>query len=298
VEIRRLDHATAEGAAELFRELQPSVITTASFLLHRDTAMPERARRLSLVAVDGGSVVGWGSANLKWQGGPLSDARVWVAVSPSHRRLGLGTELADRVEGHAVDSGATRIDTLVENDPAGAEFASGRGYRKSGAEVISKLQPHAVETPELPGFEVVTLADLAGAERELFELWLEAGAYPALGEEPVFDEWRRTVLESPLLEPLGSFTLLDREHRPVSLAWLLVDHERRQAENEWTATLPRLRGQGLAKVVKLHTIRWAAENGIREILTASDEDNIAMLELNRSLGYRRLWRQRSFRRDV
>jgi GNAT superfamily N-acetyltransferase len=116
VEIRRLDVATAEGAAELFRELQPSVVTTASFLLHRDAAMPERARRLSLVAVDSGSVAGWASANLKWVGGSLSDARVWVAVLPSHRRRGLGTELADRVERHAIEAGATTIVTLVEND--------------------------------------------------------------------------------------------------------------------------------------------------------------------------------------
>ena len=298
MEIRRLDVATAEGAAELFRELQPSVVTTASFLLHRDAAMPERARRLSLVAVDGGSVAGWASANLKWVGGSLSDARVWVGVLPSHRRRGLGTELADRAERHAIEAGATTIVTLVENDPAGAEFARRRGYRQAGAEVISSLEPRRVEPPPLSGFEVATLADLADAERQLFELWLEAGAYPPLSDAPDFEEWQRTVLESPLLEPCGSFTLLDGDRRPVSLAWLLVDHERRQAENEWTATLPRLRGQGLARVAKLHTIRWAAENGIRAILTASDEDNVAMLELNRSLGYRRLWRQRSFKREV
>jgi GNAT superfamily N-acetyltransferase len=298
VEIRRLDPATAEGAAELFRELQPSVVTTASFLLHRDETMPERARRLSLVALDAGSVVAWGSANLKWPDGPAADSRAWVAVLPSHRGQGLGTELTERVERHAIEAGAKTIGTIVENDPAGARFARRRGYREGPAEVISRLEPRHVEPPRLSGFEVATLADLMSEETQLFELWLQAGAFPPAGEQPVFDEWRRAVLNSPLLEPTGSFTLLDADRRPVSLAWLLVDHERRLAENEWTATLPQLRGQGLARAVKLHTIRWAAANGIHAILTASDEDNIAMLELNRSLGYRRLWRQRSFKRDL
>jgi len=118
------------------------------------------------------------------------------------------------------------------------------------------------------------------------------------GPAPTLEEWRQAMFENPLLERSGSFTILDGDRRPVSLSWLLVDAERRQAENEWTATVPRFRGQGLARLAKLHTINWAAEHGIREILTASDEDNIAMLELNRSLGYRRLWRRQWFARDV
>src|SRR5947207_5242798 len=67
--------------------------------------MPARARRLSLVALDGGAVVGYGSAYFKWEGGSTDEARAWVAVRPGHRGRGLGTELAERVERHSIEAG-------------------------------------------------------------------------------------------------------------------------------------------------------------------------------------------------
>ena len=298
MEIKRLDAASAAGAAELFRAVQRSVLTTAAYLLHRESAMPARARRLSLIALDGGAVVGYGSAYLKWEGGSTDEARAWVAVRPGHRGRGLGTELAERVERHAIEAGARRLGTVVENDSEGAAFAIARGYQATEADIVCSLAPDRLELPQRDGFEVASLDGLAGRERDLYGLWAEAGAFVPAGPAPTLEEWRQAMFENPLLERSGSFTILDGDRRPVSLSWLLVDAERRQAENEWTATVPRFRGQGLARLAKLHTINWAAEHDIREILTASDEDNIAMLELNRSLGYRRLWRRQWFARDV
>jgi GNAT superfamily N-acetyltransferase len=286
----------AEGAAALFRELQPSVLTTAAYLMHREETTPARIRRLSLVAVDSDSVVGWGSVTRPWPEAELDRAAIWVMVTPSHRRRGLGTELAERVERHAIVGGAATLTTIVENDLAGLPFVEGRGYEETKANVVSSLVPHAADVPPRGGFEVATLSELAGEPKQLYQIFGEAGAFPP-GAEPSFEEWRRVILESPLLDAHGSFTVL-ADGRPVSLAWLLVDWDRAQAENEWTATLPELRGKGLARLAKLHTIRWAAENGIREILTDNEEDNLAMLELNRSLGYRPLWRRRSFKRPV
>jgi GNAT superfamily N-acetyltransferase len=272
------------------------VLTTPAYLIHREEAAPARTRRLSLVAVDSDSVVGWGSVTRPWPEAELDRAAIWVMVTPSHRRRGLGTQLAERVERHAIDGGATTLTTIVENDPAGPPFVKGRGYEETEANVVSSLVPGAPAVPPREGFEVATLSELTGEHKQLYQIFGEAGAFPP-GGEPPFEEWRRLILESPLLEARGSFTVL-ADGQPVSLAWLLVDWDRAQAENEWTATVPERRGQGLARLAKLHTIRWAAENGIREILTDNEEDNVAMLELNRSLGYRPLWRRRSFKRPV
>jgi RimJ/RimL family protein N-acetyltransferase len=52
-----------------------------------------------------------------------------------------------------------------------------------------------------------------------------------------------------------------------------------------------LRGRRLALLVKLASIRWARDVGIREIVTANDDDNVPMLTLNQRLGYRRLYPQ-------
>jgi GNAT superfamily N-acetyltransferase len=299
VEIRHFDADVAEGAAELFRLAQPGLLTTAEYLIHRERTLPDRARRLALVAVDGGSVVGWGSAMLRWPGGSRDEAAVWVMVRQAHRRCRLGTELFDRAERHAIDCGATTLRTFAENETAGAAFLAARRYEERGGGIVSALDPSPVDVPARGGVEVATLSELAGNEEALFEFWGPAGAFSSASPWglPSFEEWRRSTLANPLLEPDASFTVL-ADGRPVAIAWLLVDRERRRAENEWTATLPELRGRGLARLAKLHTIRWAAENGIREILTESDEGNIAMLELNRSLGYRMLWRRRYFRRIV
>jgi GNAT superfamily N-acetyltransferase len=296
VEIQPFDETAAEGAAELFRELQPSVLTTAEYLIHREQTAPARIRRLSLVAVEGDSVVGWGSVTRLWPEAEPGKAAIWAMVRPSHRRRGLGSELAERVEQHAIEGGATTLTAIVENDPAGLSFIQGRGYEETKATVISSLEPHAAEVPPREGVAIVPVSDLAGEEEKLYRLWGEAGAFPP-GGEPPFEEWRRLILESPLFEPRGSFTVL-QDRRPVSLAWLLVDWVRAQAETEWTATVPDLRGRGLARLAKLHSIRWAAQNGMREILADNDEDNVAMLGLNRSLGYRPLWRRRTFERSL
>ncbi len=68
--------------------------------------------------------------------------------------------------------------------------------------------------------------------------------------------------------------------------------------NEWTATLPDLRGRGLARLAKRTTIRWAADEGIIEIVTGNDPDNVPMRELNRRLGYRELFIRRDFERPA
>ncbi len=117
------------------------------------------------------------------------------------------------------------------------------------------------------------------------------------GNRVTFEEWRRFVL-NPLLDASASVVVVDADERIVSLAWLLIDHGRARAENEWTATLPQLRGRGLARLAKLATIRSAAERGIAEIVTGNDPDNLPMRELNRRLGYRELFVRRDFERPA
>lgn len=52
-----------------------------------------------------------------------------------------------------------------------------------------------------------------------------------------------------------------------------------------TGTLREFRRRGLARLVKLATIRWAAEHGITAIYTGNDTENAPMLALNDSLGF-------------
>jgi GNAT superfamily N-acetyltransferase len=172
-------------------------------------------------------------------------------------------------------------------------FVEQRAFTRYGAEVMSHLVPGEAELNVEPneGFRVVPLADLRGREGDLYDFYGAAGGL-ATGEPEnrvTFDDWRLFILGNPLLDLEGSFVVLDENGRVAALSWLLVDHARRRAENEWTATRPELRGQGLARLAKVAAIRWAAERGLTEILTGNDPQNEPMRKLNRSLGYRELY---------
>ena len=104
-----------------------------------------------------------------------------------------------------------------------------------------------------------------------------------------YEEWVGECLEDPDLSLEGSAVVLHDE-TPVSLAFVVSDGEGRAA-SDLTGTLPEYRRRGLARLVKLATIRWAAANGVEWMLTANAEANVGMRALEREPGL-------SLRRDA
>jgi GNAT superfamily N-acetyltransferase len=288
-------------------------VTTPELLLHRERAEPARARRGSWVALGdgGGEVVGFGTAFMKWAGSPSGTPRVWVCVVPERRRHRIGSALYDAADAHVSALAPRSIDTEIEADAAGLAFAHARGFRECDGEVVYSLEPRrAAYLSELEpllaekrreGFELVALGELRSRRDELAAFYDAAGAWPPVdpGENRVTaDELWRTTFESPGFAWDGSFALLDRRGRIASLASLTVDSALGRAEHEWTATLPELRRRRLGLLVKLATIRWARENGVRELVTSSADANVAMQTLNERLGYRRLYRRVDLVREL
>ena len=275
----------------MLSDLVPVTLQTGPSLLHRTTHEPSRAQRASWVAVADDELVAFASAYFYWYGGEVGNGRIWVGVRPDRRGDGIGSALWDLCAGHLAD--AEKLTVEVDDDPAGLRFVEQRGFTRYDAEVMSRLvlgdAELAVEPKE--GFRVVPLADLRSREGDLYEFYGAAGGLPTGDPENrvTFDDWRPFILGNPLLEFEGSVVVLDENDRVAALSWLLVDHARRRAENEWTATLPELRGRGLARLAKVAAIRWAAERGLTEILTGNDPDNEPMRRLNRSLGYEELY---------
>ncbi len=58
-----------------------------------------------------------------------------------------------------------------------------------------------------------------------------------------------------------------------------------QAEDGLTAVRRDWRRRGLARALKQRKLAWAAENGIREIVTWTQQGNDGMRMLNEELGY-------------
>jgi RimJ/RimL family protein N-acetyltransferase len=275
--IREFREEDAAAAAALASEHQ--VITTQG-LLHTLHSYPPRAHAKAWVAEEAGRVTGFALARFKWATKAADVGRLRV-LPPSY-------ELFDAAERHLLDHGAC---TLVADGGEDARaLLEARGYRRTRTTIVSALEPRRVELPHREDAQVVSLAELGGREREVCELYIATDA-DMPGDHPEdnvsFDEWLLETFEHPDLDREGSFVVLV-EDRPVALAFLEVDHQRGLASNEMTGTLAGLRGRGLATLAKLATVRWAAEHGIRRIYTSNDEENAAMLAVNRRLGYRPL----------
>jgi GNAT superfamily N-acetyltransferase len=297
---RQFDDDDAAQVAALLRALSPASVQSAESLRHRKSSEPERARRRSWVAVESGDVVGFATAYFQWFGGEVGKGRIWVGVREDRRLRGIGTELWETAVSHLRD--ARKLTVEVDDDPAGLRFVETRGFNRYDAEVISSLDPRAcdAEPRSREGFRVVALGEVRDRDRELFEFYGAAGGIPPgdPANRVTLTEWRRFILLNPLLDDEASVVVVDEEDRIVSLSWLLVDRAGRRAENEWTATLPQLRGRGLARLAKVASVRSAARHGITEIVTGNDPDNLPMLELNRRLGYRQLFVRQDLEREA
>lgn len=298
--IRRFRSNDSGELAELLRPLVLlAQVVTGEELLHRWRVVPRRARTLWLVALEGDRLVGHALVEPQIFGGGPDLRRLWVGVAQSHRGRGLGSRLFDAAVAHAVAVGVTRLKSWARADmPEGVRFLETRGFVRSATERQWTVDPSDAPLSDLDsriqaagaeGFTMAPLSRLASLEHPLHRLFMgaDSDAPHDTGHTRVpFATWRRFILDNPVLDREGSFVAL-RAGEPVAFCWLLVDHVTGRAAHEFTGTARAFRHRGLARLVKLSALRWAAENGIRSIGTANDSTNRDILALNRHLGYRR-----------
>jgi GNAT superfamily N-acetyltransferase len=234
-------------------------------------------------------------------------ADIFVFVVPSLRRHGFGKALFEQAESYAQELGARSVHSWADSE-SGNTFLEARGFRATGEERISALDPGQADLSSLPrlrsrlseeGFHLVALGEVRDRVHELHRVYAASSAdVPQdFREDDIrLDEWRRETLEHPQLSAEGSFVVVAQES-PAALAFLEVDEPAGLAANEMTGTLPEFRRRGLARLAKLGTIQWAAQAGVGSVLTANDEANVAMVALNESLGYRPVLTETQYLRD-
>ena len=299
--IRDLREEDAAAVAALRIAVNPHQVVTPRGVWYRAAHTIERERRRDWVAELDGEIVGCARAGFEWSVPTPGKGFFWVGVHSDLRGRGIGGRLYDAATGYLIAQGAFRLRTWVDEDPAGEAFVRRRGFGPGRADRVSELDPREVDVSELSrleerGFDLAPLARARDRLHDLYEI-CAAGERDMPGEEPEteldLESWKRDELDLPDLSQEGSFVAL-AGGRPVSLAFLTIDPERRIAYNQMTATLPEYRRRGLALLVKLAAAQWAAENGIERLLTENDTENTAMLALNARLGYRPLYEQRSW----
>ena len=287
--IRPFADDDADAAAALLAAHSPW-LTTAPGLLHRKEKLPPRARRATWVAEVEGAIVGWGEAEFDWTAERPDIGQVWVLVDPTHRGSGIGGELFRLATGHVTAHGATELRTW--SFTAGDAFLERRGFARAREERLSALDPRTIDTSELgelpTGIRLVTLGELDGRRRDVYELFAEAlEDVPADHPERrfSFDEFEEETLADPDLSSDGSAVVLEVD-RPVALSFVGVDAARGFAEQHLTGTARSHRRRGLARLAKLAVVRWCAGAGVTRLLTGNDSTNAAMLALNDALGFR------------
>jgi mycothiol synthase len=267
---------------ETWARIKSTVVPNEPVTAEQIVASDEPGRLLLLAERDG-VAVGCGIAAPSHFGG-----RAFVAarVLAEHRRQGIGTELLHALSEHARTLGRDGINSFVYADePHSIAFVEHFGLVDADYQLEQVRTIGDEDAPDLPaGLELVAVA---GRREELLTAaWpvaLEAYADLPLPGEVTYnlDEW----LREEATRPEGSFVAFE-DGEIVGWAGLSTHaNGDATAEHGLTAVRRDRRGRGIGRVLKRTQLRWAAENGVVELVTWTQRGNEAMQALNRNLGY-------------
>lgn len=220
-----------------------------------------------------------------------------LRVDPSRRRRGLGTALLERALERCRELGVEALRS-AHSTAAGAAFARAAGARDEQRIVESLLDLRAAELPEPDspeGFRLVTW--LGHVPEEHLAAFVLARA--AMDDAPApdgldFPTWTAEKVRASE----ASLELRDREMRlTVAMAAdgeigafteLRVSRGSTLGFTDDTGTVAAQRGKGLARAVKLESLRrLRADHPEVEVVTTSNaEENAVMRHLNESIGFR------------
>jgi mycothiol synthase len=244
----------------------------------RQQGEPER---LLLLAELDGVLAGCGiGARSGFRGGAFLAAR----VLPEFRRRGVGAELVRALAEHGRALGLDGVNTFVAaDDPDSIAFAERFGLGEVDYQLEQRRAVGDEAAPFIP--RDLELESLEHRREEILrEVWpvaLEGYADLPLPGEVTYriESW----LREEATRPAGSFVA--REASEVVGYAGLLERDETTAEHGLTVVRRDRRGRGIARALKESQIQWAAENGVRELVTWTQEGNEAMQALNHSLGY-------------
>jgi GNAT superfamily N-acetyltransferase len=237
-------------------------------------------RRLVVAYVDG-ELAGAGVTARSDTGGAFVQPRVLA----SHRGRGVGGTLLRALAEHAHALGHEEAGAHVE-ELAALGFAERFGFRETDRQVE---QVRAIGTSEVPavappGIELVPLAGRRDLADRLFDELVREAVKDFAVDRPIEIDAHAWNTEW-LRDTSCCFVALD-DGAIVGLAGYERDAEQPQrGENALTAVRRDHRGRGIARALKQATFHLAAEQGLSELYTWTQQGNVPMQALNRSLGY-------------
>ncbi len=236
-----------------------------------------------------------GFASLYIHGPTAAFARLFV--HPDRRRAGLGANLLGAVQARAAERGVEQLHGH-HSTRAGAAFAARFGAAPGQREVRSLLRLWSAELPEpvIPASWVV-LTWLTRVPDEHLAAFVRARAAmdDAPGSEeigfPAASAARVRASEDSLIERGREMRLTIAMHESGEIGAfteLRVSSGSTVAFTDDTGTVAAHRGKGLARAVKLESLRRVRGDHpeLDVVTTMNAEENVAMRHINESVGFR------------
>jgi GNAT superfamily N-acetyltransferase len=277
IELRR---AETDEDLEAWRRVRLAVLPNERTETVTELRSSPRGRVL-LVAYAGGELAGSGVLARADTGGVFVQPR----VLPGQRRRGVGSTLLRALAGEAAAGGHTEAGAHVE-DAGSLGFAERFGFRETDRQVeqVRAIAVDETAPPAVPGIELVPLAGRPDLADRIFDELAREAVKDFAVDSPIeidAEAWKTEWLR----DTSACFVALD-DGAIVGLAGFERDADRpERGENAMTAVRRDRRGRGIARALKLAAIRLAAEQGLTELYTWTQERNVPMRRLNSSLGY-------------
>jgi GNAT superfamily N-acetyltransferase len=256
----------------------------AAFMEHQLARSP--AFRYLLARVDG-ETAGAGFAGSWFPGEDDTHLPARADVLPGYRGRGVTTALLRAASARARELGFGGLTIEVREDEDGyLAYLEARGYAEVERQKAVALDvATAAPDPFTPsGIEIVPRSDEHA--RGMYETSLEANAdIPGLDSEheASYEDWHSFELGRPSRDPRLAFVAL-ADGRVVGFA--SIDLVGQTGYHGLTGVRRDYRRRGIARALKLHQIAAAKRLGLASLVTESEERNVAMRQLNESLGYR------------
>jgi len=215
-------------------------------------------------------------------------AEAHFVVVPDARRRGIGSAMLAEIG--ALARAANRNELQGEaraSDEKSLAYLERRGYQVVGGEKAVALDLTAIDEP-VPtpprGVRIVCRADRMDLVDELYPVGADAAEdIPGHPARPTYEQWRAIDIDRPTRDPEFFFIALAGAE-PVGYA--TIDNYGKDAYHGLTAVARDWRRRGVATALKHAQIAKAKRAGLRRLVTASEERNAPMRNLNAKLGYR------------
>lgn len=293
-----------DTAADIWAEMDPDEPMDPEILRHWWKEEDPYFRDERWMALEGSRVVAAiGVRWTIWEKDPDRNIHLVIAIPGAQL-----VEYGDRVYGHAEEraravGGKTMWAYTRELNEPQTSFITGRGYEEvsrqrwwendlvANAGLLRSMAETSRARMREQNIAILTLADDDDPERyqKLKALNDEAQAdepsdLPHVsGSDALFESWLRVPGSSE-----KRIWIARHGHDIVGVSRLRFPTRRGVVRTSWTGTARSIRGQGVARALKLETLLQAIELGVKRVRTGNDYRNAPILRLNEKMGYRQI----------